>query len=81
MAALAPIRQTPFSPEGRRILSGMPAPETFPERMAFVRAVCERLGFADASGRLRESSCIAAPVDLEAAGRITLPPGAAPEAL
>jgi len=77
VTALAPIRQTLFSPEGQQILSGMPAPKTFPGRMAYARAVCARFAFVDARGRLRESSCIAALRELETAGRIMLPPGVA----
>ena len=42
--------------------------------MAFARAVCEGLGLADAQGRLRVSSCIAALVSLEAEGALRLPP-------
>jgi len=77
MTAFTPIRQTLFSSEGQHILAGMPSPETFPGRMAFARAVCERFQFVDARGVLRESSCIAALREPGTAGRITLPPGVA----
>ena len=77
MTPLTPIRQMLFSPEGQQILAEMPAPTTFSGRMAFARAVCARFEFVDTRGTLRESSCIAALRELETAGRIKLPPGAA----
>ncbi len=77
MLTLKPIRRTLFSPEGQSILDERPAPETFSGPMAYARAVCEHFEFIDAHETLRVSSCIAALRDLEAAGRITLPPGGA----
>ncbi|MCY4152770.1 MAG: IS4 family transposase [Aestuariivita sp.] len=77
MTPFPSIRQTLFSPEGQESLAAMPSPATFPGRMAYARAVCERFQFVDARGLLRESSCIAALRELETAGRITLPPGVA----
>ena len=71
MTAILPVRQTLFSPEGQQILAEMPSPMTFSGRMAFARAVCERFDFVDARGHFRDSSCIAALRDLEAAKRIT----------
>ena len=71
MTAMISVRQALFSPAGQNIIAEMPSPTTFSGRMAFARAVCERFDFVDACGRFRDSSCIAALRDLEAAGRIT----------
>ena len=63
-----------FSDHGREVLAALPPPGSFPGRTAFAREVCARFDFVDALGNPRESSCIAALRDLEAAGRIRLPP-------
>ena len=74
MTANAPIRRVLFSAHGQAVLAALPPPESFPGRTAFAREVCARFGFVDALGNPRESSCRAALRDLEAAGRIRLPP-------
>ena len=61
------------SEAGRTFLAGLPPPDRFPGRMAVARTVCEGLGFVDARGRLRVSSCVAALVALEAEGGFRLP--------
>ncbi len=63
------------SEAGRAFLAGLPPPGRFPGRMAVARAVCEGLGLADALGRPRVASCMAALAALEAEGAFRLPPG------
>ncbi len=77
MTTIVPIRQTLFSTAGLAILADMPSAGTFSGRMEFARTVCARFDFVDALGNWRVASCIAALRDLEAAGRIQLPPGLA----
>ncbi|MCY4303542.1 MAG: hypothetical protein OXC62_01950 [Aestuariivita sp.] len=48
IAPLVSTRQTLLSPEGQRILTGMPPPATFSGSIAFARAVYERFAFVDA---------------------------------
>ncbi len=73
MTANTPIRRVLFSDHGREVLAALPPLGNFPGRTAFAREVCARFDFVDALGNPRESSCIAALRDLEAAGRIRLP--------
>ena len=74
MTTIVPIRQTLFSTAGQATLADMPSPNTFSGRMEFARAVCQKFHFVDSVGNWRISSCIAVLRDLEAAGRIQLPP-------
>ena len=55
------------SEAGQAFLAGLESLDRFPKRVAVARAVCVGLGLADARGRLRISSCIAALATLEAA--------------
>ncbi len=54
------IRRTLFPEAGRRTLAALPAPGTFPKRMAFVREVCRIFKFHDPLGHLQEAGCLAA---------------------
>ena len=74
MTANTPIRRVLFSDHGRAVLAALPPPGSFAGRTAFAREVCARFDFVDALGNPRQSSCIAALRDLEAAGLIRLPP-------
>ena len=74
MAENIPIRRVLFSDRGRDILAALPPPESFPGRTALAREVCARFGFLDRRGHPRVSSCMAVLRDLEAAGRLRLPP-------
>ena len=62
------------SDHGRAVLATLPPPETFSGRTALAREVCRAFGFSDAAGAWRLSSCLAALRDMEAAGRLRLPP-------
>ncbi len=62
------------SEAGQAFLAGLEPLDRFPGRMAVARAVCEGLGLADARGRLRISSCVAALAALESEGGFRLPP-------
>ena len=68
------IRPILDSDGGRALLATLPPPESFSGRTALAREVCRVFGFSDASGSWRESSCLAALRDMEAAGRLRLPP-------
>ena len=74
MTTAASIPAVLKSESGRAFLASLPPPEQFPGRMAMARTICAGLGLVDARGRLREFSCIAALVALEAEGRFRLPP-------
>ena len=56
------------SEAGQALLADLGPLDRFPGRMAVARAVCAGLGLADARGRLRISSCVAALAALESEG-------------
>ena len=59
-------------------MKGLPAPETFSGRSAYVREVCATFAFRDPRGALQEASCYAALKALERKGEIRLPPPGTP---
>ncbi len=65
------IRRQLSSEAGRQNLAALPAPDSFPGRLAYARAVCEAFEFRDPRGRLQETGCPRAPGDLD---DVVLPP-------